>query len=185
LRNKAVIFTLFGAVAAWVAILGARATKTGLDGWYPSLKKPPFQPPNAAFPIAWTALYAAIAIAGSIVYLSPPSRNRSLALVAWTAQMGFNVAWSELFFRHRRPDLALVDSALLLASIASFCLLARKTDRRAFGLFIPYFAWGGFATLLNEEIVRLNGRVIQTNHVKRVDSERKPINESSYLLQSV
>jgi tryptophan-rich sensory protein len=156
MKNKIYVFSFFFGLVAIIGFLGSRATNAGLENWYPGLRKPFFQPPSAAFPIAWTALYTVIAVAGSMIYLSDQSRSRSLALAAWTAQMGFNAAWSELFFRHRRPDLALIDSVALLISIGIFCIAARKVDGRAFNLFVPYLAWVVFATLLNEEILRLN-----------------------------
>ena len=156
MKKAVYVFSLFAGFVTIAAVLGSRATQTGLETWYPALRKRSFQPPNVAFPIAWSALYTAIAIAGSLIYLSDKSRSRSLALAAWTAQMGLNAAWSELFFRYRRPDLALIDSAALLVSIWIFCAVARRVDRRAFKLFIPYFAWVAFATLLNEAILRLN-----------------------------
>ena len=96
-----------------------------------------------------------------------------MALAAWAAQMGFNAAWSELFFRYRRPDLALIDSAALLTSIGIFCVAARRVDRRALNLFLPYLAWVAFATLLNEEILRLNpvfqGVFAQTTQEKKYE----------------
>lgn len=38
--------------------------------WYKTLKKPSIQPPTAVFPIAWTALYASIALASATAITS-------------------------------------------------------------------------------------------------------------------
>ncbi|MGZ3428454.1 MAG: tryptophan-rich sensory protein [Polyangia bacterium] len=45
---------------------------------------------------------------------------------------------------------------MLLAGIGAYAATARKLDRPAAWMMAPYAAWSGFATLLNEEIVRLN-----------------------------
>lgn len=147
---------LFGLGVGLSAILGRSATQSSLREWYPKLKKPSYQPPEIAFPIAWSILYPAIAVAGARIWAFPDSPQRSQALVAWNAQLVFNAAWSELFFRHRRPDWALVDQALLIGSILWFIKDARRLDRPAALLFVPYLTWVGFAALLNEEILRLN-----------------------------
>ncbi len=162
MKKKIIVYTLFIGLVVFVGFLGTLATQSGLLDWYPGLQKPFFQPPPQAFPIAWTLLYAAIAVAGAMIYLSEHSKYRNIALAAWGAQLVFNAAWSELFFRHRRPDLALLDILALLVSIAIFCFAARKVDRRAFRLFVPYFIWVAFATLLNEEILRLNPAKVAT-----------------------
>ena len=44
------------AVAATAAV-GSLASKPAVESdWYAKLRKPPYQPPRAAFPIAWTSL---------------------------------------------------------------------------------------------------------------------------------
>ena len=180
MRKNIYVFSFFFGVVAVTGFLGSRATNTGLKNWYTELNKPSFQPPQAVFPIAWTVLYATIAVAGSLIYLSDQSRSRTLALTAWTTQMVFNAAWSELFFRYRRPDLALIDISALLISTGIFYVTARKVDRRASRLFIPYIVWVVFATILNEEILRLNptdqGELTQLREIHR--------NESSHFLVS-
>ena len=43
-------------------------------------------------------------------------------------------------------------------SLAAYTGAARQVDRGAAWMMVPYLAWVGFATALNEEIVRLNPR---------------------------
>jgi len=160
MKKNFLVYASFGGMVFVTSILGAHATRSGLLDWYPALSKPLFQPPPQVFPIVWTILYVAIAVAGAMIYLSAQSRARSIALTAWFAQLGFNAAWSELFFRHRRPDLALIDIVALLLSILVFGLAAKKVDERAFRLFVPYLFWVAFAALLNEEIVSLKPRFV-------------------------
>jgi tryptophan-rich sensory protein len=51
---------------------------------------------------------------------------------------------------------ALIDVALLLASIVVTMVLAGRHDRAAAWLMVPYAAWVAFATALNVALWRLN-----------------------------
>ena len=122
-------------------------------GWYQALEKPPFNPPNWIFGPVWTILYVFIAVAGWRVWRSDP---QGPALKVWVLQLLLNFAWSPTFFRLHQVALALAIVAALLVSILVFIALARRVDRPAAWLFVPYAAWVAFATLLNGSILVLN-----------------------------
>lgn len=122
--------------------------------WYQQLAKPAWNPPNAVFAPVWTALYVAIAVAGWLVWRR---RSRMVpALHLWLAQLVLNWMWSFLFFGLHRPDLALIDVVLLLATIVAFIITAARHSAVASWLFVPYALWVAFATSLNLTIWRLN-----------------------------
>ena len=147
----------FGLVTAGAAWYGARFSRHGnRDSWYRNLNKPSFTPPDKAFPVVWTSLYALIAWSGWRVWSAAPSRDRNAALKLWISQLASNAEWSRLFFGQRRPALALADVVALEGAIVSYIIAARRVDRGAAYAFIPYAAWVAFATVLNAEILRLN-----------------------------
>lgn len=146
----------FGLATAGAAWYGARYSRGNRDGWYRNLRKPSFTPPENLFPVAWTTLYALIAYSGWRVWRSAPSRERDNALRLWISQLAANAQWSELFFRDRRPTLALAEIFALEGSIIAYIAAAHKVDRGAAYAFFPYAAWVAFATVLNAEILRLN-----------------------------
>nr|WP_224247460.1 TspO/MBR family protein [Hyalangium gracile] len=146
---------VFGALTAGAAALGAGPSH-GTQLWYRRLRKPPFQPPDAVFAPVWTVLYGLIAVSGWRVWNQAAGPARSRALGLWLVQLGFNAAWSWLFFGKRRKKTALADIGALGVSIAAYIAAARKVDRPAAALMAPYLGWVCFASLLNEEIVRLN-----------------------------
>lgn len=147
----------FGLATAGAAWYGARYSRNGgRDLWYRTLEKPKFTPPDQAFPVVWTTLYALIAWSGWRVWSAAPSRDRDRALRLWLSQLVANAQWSKLFFGQRRPFSALADVVALEGSILGYIKAARKVDRAAGNAFIPYAAWVAFATVLNAEIVRLN-----------------------------
>lgn len=148
----------FALVVALAAMSGGRSSRRPPSTWYDRLNKPPFQPADWLFAPVWTVLYACIAVSGWRVFRQPPSTQRRRALRLWTAQLGLNGLWSWLFFGKRQTGLALVDSTLLLATTVAYARVARDVDSLASRLFVPYVGWVGFATLLNEEIVRRNPR---------------------------
>jgi tryptophan-rich sensory protein len=145
----------FSALTLGAALSGKQSNADQL--WFRRLRKPAFQPPPRVFAPVWTVLYGLIAVSGWRVWTAPagPSRSKSLAL--WGAQLGFNAAWSWLFFRKHRTRGALADNLALLGSIGAYIASTRNVDRPAAWLVAPYLAWVGFANVLNAEIVRRNG----------------------------
>jgi tryptophan-rich sensory protein len=106
----------------------------------------------------WTVLYALMAASAYRVWRREAGPARSRALALWWTQLAFNAAWSPLFFGAHRPRAALADLGLLFASLSAYALQSSRVDRGAAGLIAPYLAWAGFAGVLNEEIVRRNGK---------------------------
>jgi tryptophan-rich sensory protein len=70
--------------------------------------------------------------------------------------MLLNFAWSPAFFVAHNIGLALAIILALLAAIAAFIALGWSRQRTAAYLFLPYFAWVAFATVLNLSLFILN-----------------------------
>ena len=145
----------FGALTAGSALLGGGASNSK-QLWYKRLRKPPFQPPAWVFGPVWTVLYGLMSFSAWRVWNRPAGPKRSWALALWGVQLGFNALWSPLFFRKHRKRAALADLAALGVSLAAYTATARNVDPGAAWMMAPYLAWVGFASALNEEIVRLN-----------------------------
>jgi len=149
--------TTFTALVAGAAVAGAFATRKNVDSaWYRTRRKATLQPPKQAFAPVWTGLYALMAGAGYRIWRAPSGEHRTRALNLWCWQLAANAAWSWLFFELKKPKLALVDAASLVALNASLLNSARKVDGRAAAMLVPYLGWTAFALYLNEEVVRKN-----------------------------
>jgi tryptophan-rich sensory protein len=147
------------AVAAGIALLVALVggLMTDIGPWYASLAKPAWQPPNWLFGPAWTLIYALAVAAGSLAWFASDTRTkRQNLLIVFFLNALLNVGWSLLFFRLRRPDLALVEVAFLWSSIVLLIYVCVRRRKLAGGLLLPYLLWVTFAAFLNAEIVRLN-----------------------------
>lgn len=148
-QTFALLAFIVGVVATGIAI-GIGFTP---GGWYASLNKPFFNPPNWIFGPVWTALYVLIGIAGWRAWFrTADARLRGL----WIVQMALNFAWSPAFFGAQNPLLGLAVILPLLVVIFAFIQRARAVDSTSAGLFAPYAAWVAFATTLNLAIFLLN-----------------------------
>jgi tryptophan-rich sensory protein len=121
--------------------------------WYAALNKPSWTPPNWVFPVAWTILYAMIAVAGWQVW---KAGKWTPALAIWVIGLALNALWSYLMFGRHDIALALVDISALWLAIVAFVVTARPLDKKASYLFIPYLAWVSFAAALNFAVWQLN-----------------------------
>jgi translocator protein len=146
---------IIGLVACFAACFAAATTgavfKPGL--WYDGLAKPPWNPPNWLFPIAWAALYIMIGIAGWIIWRRD---GFGLPLAVWGLQLVLNAGWSIVFFGVRRLGLAMVEAMMLWASILACVLLFMPISEVAGWLMVPYLLWVSFAVVLNGAVWRLN-----------------------------
>lgn len=147
------------AVAATAGV-GGLASQDVRSPWYAALDKPSFQPPDAAFPIAWTLLYADIALAcghaldrleqgGSHDEAAAYRRALALNLVA-------NAGWSWVFFRQHRLGPAVLVAGVLAASGADLVRRTSAVSPAAGAALAPYPAWCAFATALSAAIWRRN-----------------------------
>lgn len=143
-----------------VATVGSLATPAGQgpDGWYADADKPGFTPPGWLFGVAWTLLYAAMALAA---WLLSRRREDGVAGAAWLlrlwwVQLAVNLLWTPLFFAAEWLWVGLADIVLLDALVAVLVVRAWRVDRVAAALLAPYLLWILFATALNASIAALN-----------------------------
>jgi len=144
-------------LALFVVLVVGTGFATGFfnrpGGWYAALAKPWFNPPGWVFAPVWSIVYLLVAVAGWRTW----ERDRnSMAMTLWWGQMALNFLWSPIFFTAHWPSAALAVILMLLAAVLRFIARQWSDDRISAGLFIPYAAWVGFASVLNFEIVRLN-----------------------------
>lgn len=150
-----------GAVA-WIAAIVVLGSAIGWlarpDAWFTALDAPPWTPPGWVFAPVWTVLYALMGLSGWLLW---SQRDRSAAarsaLLAFVVQLGLNLSWSPLFFGLHRPDLAMMDIALLWVAILVLLRLAAPVSRAAALLQLPYLAWVTFAAGLNLSFWLRNG----------------------------
>jgi tryptophan-rich sensory protein len=149
MKNISILLLFIAIVFGGGSFIGIN---TAPGAWFAGLEKPFFNPPSWIFAPVWSILYVAIAIAGWRV-LKVASK---LLLGIWILQLVLNFSWSPIFFTLQRPDLALIVILILFLTILTFIRLCWSKDRIAAGLFIPYAAWVGFASVLNAAIFYLN-----------------------------
>jgi tryptophan-rich sensory protein len=85
---------------------------------------------------------------------SSPERNVAVAL--WLLNSLLIAGWSGLFFGRRALGSSALTAGGMIAVASGYAAVASKTDKVAAATALPLIAWLGFATLLAEEVWRLN-----------------------------
>jgi benzodiazapine receptor len=156
--NKYVKILIFIVTCLAVGYLSSIVTRSSVATWYPTLVKPSFNPPNWAFPAAWTTLFVFMGIAAGLVWDKIEIKKGEVqnALLFFFIQLALNALWSFLFFGLKNPMLALIEIILLWLMIYETYMKFNKIDKIAGYLFVPYLLWVSFAIILNGNIWWLN-----------------------------
>jgi benzodiazapine receptor len=156
--NKSAIFKLIVSLLLPLGI-GAFAgifTMDAIPGWYETLTRPSFNPPNWVFGPVWTALYFLMGISLFLIWNQSLSKERNRAILFFSIQLILNFCWSFLFFYYHQLGMALVEIILLWLSIFLMILRFYKIRPLAAYINIPYLLWVSFATILNAAYYLLN-----------------------------
>ncbi len=137
-------------------IIGSIFTVSAIPTWYATLNKPSFSPPNWLFGPVWTILYLLMGISLYLIWKSKPSLLKGFTEKLFYTQLLLNAAWSVIFFGMQQPLVAFLEIILMWIMIALTIMSAKKLNKTAAYLLIPYLLWVSFATLLNGAIVLLN-----------------------------
>lgn len=136
--------------------IGGAVTVSSVKEWYPTLKKPSFNPPSSVFGPVWTTLYAMMGIADHIVARQGAGEEVMRARAIYRIQLLFNVLWTVLFFGRRSPLAGLIEIIFLWSAILLTVIRFARISRLAALLLLPYLVWTTFAAALNASIWRLN-----------------------------
>lgn len=139
-----------GILVALVSLSGALSRP---GDWYAALTRPAGTPPDAAFPIAWTLLYIAMAVAAWRVWRA---RGIGRELGLFVLQLALNGLWMPVAFGAHALGWALLVIAALWVTLGFTTAAFWRADRLAGLLFVPYLAWVGYALYLNAGLVWLN-----------------------------
>lgn len=139
-----------GIAVALVSLTGA-VFPPGL--WYQSLSQPAGTPPDVAFPIAWTLLYIAMAVAA---WRAWRARGIGRELGLFVLQLALNALWMPAAFGAHRLGLALLLIVALWLALAATLGAFWRADRIAGLLLVPYLIWVSYAVYLNAGLFWLN-----------------------------
>jgi benzodiazapine receptor len=148
--------SVFIAVSVIVAGVGAAIILPSLDGWYDTLRKPDWTPPNWLFSWVWNGLYVLTALAAWLVWRERRWGGVSLPLTLFALQFVLNVVWSDFFFAKHAPDIAFVEILFLWVAALATLLAFWQVTAVAGALLVPYLAWVTFAAALNYTVWRMN-----------------------------
>lgn len=126
------------------------------EEWYNSLAKPKFHPPNWIFAPVWILIYALMFISFGLVFAAEFKWINAVAYLLFFLQFGVNLQWSPTFFEEHNLRKAFLISALLTLLVFLTMVFFFIISKWAGLLFIPYFLWCIFASILSFEILELN-----------------------------
>ena len=149
-----------GLATAAAAVVGSTSSRSGVQDWYPTLRKPGYVPPNAVFPIAWTALYVDLAATSAAVidrfHADGEHAKARGYIAALGANLVLNAGWSWVFFGKRKLGPAVAAAAALAASSADLTRRAADADVKLGAALTPYPLWCTFAMVMSGDFWRLN-----------------------------
>lgn len=124
--------------------------------WYKTLNKSKLTPPPYIFGIVWPILYLSMFVSTYMLWNHKKCFPYCSPLTFFFIQLALNLIWTTLFFKLKKPIIALVDLFFII-------LFTAITIRQYYTIYspsafflVPYFMWISFAFYLNTYIVLNN-----------------------------
>ena len=121
--------------------------------WYKDLNKSPLTPPDYVFGIVWTCLYISLIVYGILTLKDSKCLGFCTPLIFFTIQMLFNLSWTTIFFKWRKPIIALLVVIIMIILTLITIYQTKKLNINYHYILIPYLMWICFACYLNTYIV--------------------------------
>lgn len=135
--------------------VGAIFTVPAISGWYKSLQKPFFNPPDWIFSPVWIFLFLLMGISLYLVWNRGLRENKK-AIIIFGIQLVLNIFWSIIFFGLKSPGFAFWEMIILWLAILATIISFYKISKTAGLLLVPYILWVSFALILNLFLWQLN-----------------------------
>jgi tryptophan-rich sensory protein len=119
------------------------------DGFYRSLKRPFWQPPDFVFGIAWPYNFLVLIIAGIIIANNASSLFRLSYTVAFAFSVITALVWAHSFYIQHNLILAAISLAVTALLTVPMVAIAFQTDWKIGLALLPYQLWLIIATSLS------------------------------------
>ena len=126
------------------------------SGWYQSLNRPNWQPPDIVFGLIWPYNFLMLGIASVTVIRRSELRTSIVFLVILAASVIAALAWAYFFYKPH--NLVMASLSLSLAAIFTIPLLIMTLQKNTLIgiLLMPYQGWLITATFLSFSYSKLN-----------------------------
>lgn len=145
----------FVGISLAAGFIGSFSTMDSINGWYATLVRPSWTPPNWVFGPVWTTLYVLMGIAAFLVSRSK-KLGKSVAIWFFLGHLLVNTFWSIAFFGMHELLLSAIVIVILIALIVALMRLFWRYSHAATYLLVPYLLWVTYATTLNIGFLVLN-----------------------------
>jgi len=158
MKNKKILKLVVSLLLPQLAgAIGTIFTFKAISSWYQFLNKPSFSPPNWLFGPVWTTLYILMGISSFLIWQEKEKNEKAgRILKIYFLHFFLNALWSILFFGLKNILLGFLEIIILWLVIGYLLISFYKIKKIAALLWLPYFLWVSFATILNFAILKLN-----------------------------
>lgn len=134
------------AVVAAILIVVAYAGLSGVwvstnTGWYLSLPRPAWQPPDAVFGLAWAYNFTILAVIGVVLSLRMAPRPLIAYLAFFAISVVAAILWAWLFYVPHELVAAAISLTACAALTIPMVVLAWREAWWCGALLLPYQAW--------------------------------------------
>lgn len=150
------IFVLCIGASLLAGFYGSLSTVQNITGWYATIVRPFWTPPNWVFMPVWTLLYVLMGSAVALVWTSKKGGKKLLPVGFFFAHLVLNASWSVVFFGNHDPKPAFIIIVAMWLAIVTMMIWYWRFSRLATYLLVPYILWVSYASTLNLGVVLLN-----------------------------
>ncbi|XP_065349372.1 translocator protein isoform X2 [Cloeon dipterum] len=152
---EAVGATILPNIGGW---LSTPLTIKSVKGWYKTLARPSWTPPDYVFGPVWTCLYTGMGFASYLVWRDGGgfSGEARTALTLYGAQLAINWAWSPIFFGLHKIGAGLIIAVSLWGTAGAAALAMSRVNQTAGLLMVPYMMWLTLANTISFYLWRNN-----------------------------
>jgi tryptophan-rich sensory protein len=143
-----VVATILGIALVFIYAIGSGVWVSNAPGWYSSLVRPPWQPPDFVFGIIWPYNFVMLGIAAFNVARSLDRNQTLIWLGFFAASVAAALTWAYQFYVPHNLSIAAV--ALVFAALLTIpvLFLTFKASLLIGTLLLPYQVWVIIASTL-------------------------------------
>ncbi len=119
------------------------------DGFYRSLKRPFWQPPDFVFGIAWPYNFLVLIIAGIYIASNAGNFSRIIYTVLFALSVATALLWAHSFYIQHNLVLAAISLGITALLTLPMVIIAFQTQNWVGLILVPYLLWLATATSLS------------------------------------